>query len=293
MVPLGSRGSRRGFTLIELLVVIAIVGVMVSLLLPAVQQAREAARRAKCQSNLRQLALAFQNYADTQLAFPALFHAGASGAYGSYTPFAGILPHLEEGAGFDAFNFSVGSASGSSGWFYAANSTALSTQPGVYLCPSNPELQPSFSVAYPNGFGATAWSAHRKPALTDYVLSGGATRSLHPNGWDADRLGMFKMFKPTRFREVVDGASKSFLLGEAVGGDVANPTVAAVGLFGADRLCVRLGIANAGQPIHHANLAYQAWMFPMQTNYLSDGLQAWGSIVGTTVDMSGAFYRPN
>src|SRR5436190_16663007 len=93
---------RRGFTLIELLVVIAIIGVLIALLLPAVQAAREAARRAQCVNNLKQIGLAIHNYHDSRGALP--------GAYLVYpvTQFSALsmmLPHLEQANLFNALNF--------------------------------------------------------------------------------------------------------------------------------------------------------------------------------------------
>ena len=99
---------RSGFTLIELLVVIAIIGVLIALLLPAVQQAREAARRTQCVSNLKQLGLAFHNYNDTFRCFP---YSGSHyrcdvtfGLGGGFSQFGFMLPFLEQGLLFDALN---------------------------------------------------------------------------------------------------------------------------------------------------------------------------------------------
>jgi len=88
-----------GFTLVELLVVIAIIGVLVGLLLPAVQSAREAARRMQCQNNLKQLGLAMHNYESTFRAFP--MNDGSRG----YSPQARILPQMEQGNVQDLLNF--------------------------------------------------------------------------------------------------------------------------------------------------------------------------------------------
>src|SRR5712672_3144627 len=105
--------SKRGFTLIELLVVIAIIAVLIALLLPAVQQAREAARRTQCKNNLKQLGLALHGYHDAFQVFPPGYVAGSPFKDGETDTSPGwgwpamILPQFEQGALHDSINFSL------------------------------------------------------------------------------------------------------------------------------------------------------------------------------------------
>ena len=97
---------KRGFTLIELLVVIAIIAILIALLLPAVQQAREAARRTQCKNNIKQLGLALHNYHDVNLTFPpgyVLQEGGAVGAH-NWDWSAMILPYIEQSALFNTLD---------------------------------------------------------------------------------------------------------------------------------------------------------------------------------------------
>jgi prepilin-type N-terminal cleavage/methylation domain-containing protein len=117
--------ARRGFTLVELLVVIAIIGVLVALLLPAVQAAREAARRSACQNNLRQIGLATQNFHDSRNMFPPLRIAGAEGWA---TFWVLIMPYTEQGALYDRWDLKLK---------YAQQSVeARQTQIKSYYCPA-------------------------------------------------------------------------------------------------------------------------------------------------------------
>src|SRR5579859_6029688 len=123
------RKSRRGFTLIELLVVIAIIAVLVSLLLPAVQQAREAARRTQCKNNLKQLGLAMHNYHDAYLGFPMGKNTTASGLT-NFPAQARILPYIDQTNLYNQINFNVGPTN-------AANVLAYNTTLPAFRCPTD------------------------------------------------------------------------------------------------------------------------------------------------------------
>src|SRR4051812_27456977 len=143
---------RSGFTLIELLVVIAIIAILIGLLLPAVQAAREAARRAQCVNNLKQIGIALHNYHDAAQAFPPGrmnpylgFRNGVGGLCwrGGIAVHVHILPFLEQANLANAFNFSMSRIRlvpplGTSGPpDCAANLTVGTTQLSVWLCPSD------------------------------------------------------------------------------------------------------------------------------------------------------------
>ncbi len=141
-MPKASKSRNRGFTLIELLVVIAIIAVLIALLLPAVQQAREAARRTQCKNNLKQLVLAIHNYHDTMNMMPigSLSTAPSSGAgtVGSEATWAlMILPYLEQAPLYNLI-YGVTAQMNNVPESSQALSDATNRPIGAYSCPSDP-----------------------------------------------------------------------------------------------------------------------------------------------------------
>ena len=138
------RKRHRGFTLIELLVVIAIIAVLIALLLPAVQMAREAARKTQCKNNLKQIGLGLHNYHDTFNVFPAeeIHYAqnyGAANMGNFFTHKVAILPYIEQDAVYNSINFNMGCRCC---WMGEpdVNATGRRVNIEIYTCPSDPYI---------------------------------------------------------------------------------------------------------------------------------------------------------
>jgi prepilin-type N-terminal cleavage/methylation domain-containing protein/prepilin-type processing-associated H-X9-DG protein len=284
--------SSKGFTLIELLVVIAIIGVLIALLLPAVQQSREAARRAQCANNMKQLGLALLQYADIHSCLPAASQGGLGYVYMNFTGYSKILPFLEQESLYEQFNYNCALSSGGIsyyGWSLNANTTAYGVVVRTFLCPSN---RSDASVPFTYYVGSTAlWNVPR-PAVTDYLFSGGADVTVAAAFVNSNKRGAFGFDSKTKFAEFQDGTSKTFLMGEAVGGDEANRTYALSGLYGASRRCVPLGdtALSGGKILHYENLLHMAYG---RARNISATEAIIGGLIAMTADRSGAHYALN
>lgn len=194
--------SRRGFTLVELLVVIAIIGVLIALLLPAVQQAREAARRMQCTNNLKQLGLALHNHHDTYGSFPSGVVGGQSWSFGTM-----LLPFLEQSALQDQLKSASGGTNGQWGNFAPGNATILAltqTQLEAFRCPSdtgpdlNDKRQPD-----PGPLGTSNYIGIIG-SLADTLVDGKYTKGN----------GVLYLDSHHGFNDIVDGTSNTLAMSE-------------------------------------------------------------------------------
>jgi prepilin-type N-terminal cleavage/methylation domain-containing protein len=187
-----------GFTLVELLVVIAIIGMLVALLLPAVQAAREAGRRSQCSSNLKQFGLAINTYHDTNKRLPpsALIAPEGNMLWVGYLgPFARILPYIEQGTVYGAMN--PNTVYGDPNNVYAVGRSIT-----IFFCPSEPETEPSFIP----GFGDIGGNNYGF-CMGDWYVWGG------PNGTVQTRSA-FGVNLARNWADFRDGMSQTLLMSE-------------------------------------------------------------------------------
>ncbi len=206
-----SRANRsRAFTLVELLVVIAIIGTLVAMLLPAVQAARESARRSDCVNRLKQLALAFSNYENVKKEFP-LSYAGPEQGKNNWAPY--VLPFLEEQNLITGYDLKKD-------WWVEPNRSIVANHLPIVVCPSSPEpfrMQDKPETTPPNKTGACG----------DYFAPAGVHLDINLVLTDAqfdseaDLRGAIHWYETTNKRnraaDVTDGLAKTIMLGECAG----------------------------------------------------------------------------
>jgi len=192
--------SRRGFTLIELLVVIAIIAVLIALLLPAVQQAREAARRTQCKNNLKQWGLAMHNYHDTYLVLP--MGNGTSGGGIRFSPQAATMPYFEQAAAYGRIDFSVSPS-------HANNAFVYNLTPPTFRCPSDDDNLPA-NLGGRNNYWVNVGTS---------VVNGDVTG---PNVGMPPQNGPFQTNKCISFGHISDGLSNTVMMSEKRLGDGSN-----------------------------------------------------------------------
>lgn len=200
---------RTGFTLVELLVVITIIGMLVALLLPAVQGAREAGRRATCSNNLKQLCLAMHKFESATTSFPFLSMRRFEGTTDNGW-MVHLLPHLEQPDLFNLYRRDLD-------WYDPLNATAAKTRVKVFECPSSPVAERLIS-----GTGASPWAtAPYVGATTDYAASGGLCGILvpgwAPDGTDTLHCGAVALNRGRKMSEIQDGASNTLMINEMAG----------------------------------------------------------------------------
>jgi len=255
--------KRRGFTLIELLVVISIIAVLVGLLLPAVQAAREAARKMQCASNLKQIALAMHGYEGINGRFPP----GSSLAPSEASALVQILPFLEQNALFNAFNFSSNLTNS------FENVTARNQSIDVFLCPSDPSSGSVTDLALP---GQAAGVMGQSNYFGNLGTNGWAYDQKLTQSKSTTQMGIFAYGSSTSLACIRDGTSFTVLdaetrRGARPGNDSTDITVIPGAVWGPSNMAATnpnnlepaaaCSSKSTSKPLNITGLQYQSGAF--------------------------------
>lgn len=204
-----ARGRRRGFTLVELLVVIAIIGVLVALLLPAVQAARESARRTQCSNNLKQMGIGLHNYHDTYLVFPFGWSNRGQGWNTCLLPFIEQQPLWNTLQWAEANNWDTDNT---------PNERACETKIKVYRCPSAAIPEHVNNQGIPKRVPACYRGVASSTATSDDPSTSSNGRHLELK----DLEGIFFGDSDVKFKNITDGTSNTMMVGECYWDDFSQ-----------------------------------------------------------------------
>jgi len=310
------RRKSPGFTLIELLVVIAIIGVLIALLLPAVQMAREAARRTQCRNNLKQLGLALHNYHDSHKTFPpgivgtnfgntdaSICQYVATTAtcdnpfFSKISGLTLILPFMEEKGYYSAYNMLLACCA-------QQNGTSVAGVVKSYVCPSNPRgFQPlvwAYYMAPPASTLPGAVAVGNGPGPTDYVFSVGGVGLLTCQnpfvintsaglagipGIMRRAAGAFNVNSSVGIDKMKDGTSNTFLMGESVGGaELYVGTVSAGGAVveGAQKMVAQSAVASCDNAWSQGYIGSQSGSGSGAGGFTAGNNGGYGSVFGAS-----------
>ncbi|MCD4728468.1 MAG: DUF1559 domain-containing protein [Pirellulales bacterium] len=244
--------NRRAFTLVELLVVITIIGILIALLLPAVQAAREAARRLQCSNNLKQIGLGLHNYHDTENMFPM---GSAAICYSNWL--VAILPYIEQNAKYDQLDFSVPWPTYVSYHPNSGNNDFVMNRylPAVYWCPSSDlpkwviDIQDPGNPPYEFGMACYVGIAGAVESATSPIDPSGESRCTVAGSLGfACSNGVLGPNSHYGIRDIKDGTTNTFMIGEQSGWMIDAATGAEIDQRSSTVFGAWMGCSPFGEP---------------------------------------------